>query len=115
MFLFAAGIDLNGILNLWPYILLGGGAIGVGYGPEIYRWWKARRAAAASTIEAPPAPGSDQPVSVGTLAVYLKAIAVHCGKINDTKALAACDEIAPALFHEQKPTNGKPTDGQPAQ
>jgi hypothetical protein len=97
--MFLLAVDLNPILNLWPYILLGGGAIGVGYGPEIYRWWKNRKAAAVTTTTTTTTTGETAAVPVGKLAEYLKALTDHCRVVKDDAALEACDKIAPTLFH----------------
>lgn len=105
-------MDLNKIISLWPYVLVFGVGMAVLYVPDVYRWWKNRQPAAAiptaytigqagQPLLVPAAPA----VPVGTLAEYLKAISNHCDSVGDTAALAACDQIAPTLFHSKKPAD----------
>lgn len=84
-------MDLNNILTLWPYAAVVAGVPAIFYAKPLFGWAKSKLGFAAE----PATP-------VGTLAEYLKAISVHCEKAGETEALAACDKIAPALFHEKK-------------
>lgn len=89
-------MDLNWIINHLFEIVLGGGAAGVAFGPELWKKFLAWRASKkpATTLE------GIESVGVGTLAEYHKAIAIHCKLVGDKEALAACDRISPTLFHD---------------
>jgi len=84
------------ILGYWPYAAVAAVVLGIGYQDRIFAWLKSRRPAANGTVLTTEGPG------VGTLAEYLKAIADHCELVGDREAVAACDKIAPVLFHDQK-------------
>ncbi len=91
-----SAIDLNPILNLWPYAAVVAGVPAIFYARNIFGFVKSKMGGA-------PAPsGGSTPVPVGTLAENLKAIRLHCEKLKDEKAQDACDVIAPVIFHEKE-------------
>lgn len=90
-------MDLNGFLNLAPYV--GGGLLIAGLyakdGWALVKAWRGKAKPAAGV------PSDSAPVDVGMLAENLKSIRVHCETVGDDEAAKACDVIAPTLFHER--------------